>query len=308
MAQSADYHAPCIHGASLIDPSLHSPAIMEMLDIDVSQALIEHVVDCVIDVVNFALGRCPFSSTRGRPNSRRRSAAAEFAGFAKQVIDRAGIQMPGILGTLVYLDRAKPHLQLSVEEWACERVFLGALICSNKYLNDSTLKNVHWSMCTSLFNRRDIGRIEREFLDVLDFEMRMSESDILVHYKALTSLHRSWTPHLRISSPRLSTAAVRTTFRHRADSDSSTYSDDSEFTESLPATPPSSSMHVDAHIRSPSKDSDSDSSYSDNEEVDVLPRLLTHPAKDKTKDDPVTLPRFSSAFNLLRMPRFHAPS
>jgi hypothetical protein len=85
----------------------------------------------VIEVVDYALGR-PISSTRGRPNSRRRTLAAEFSAFATQVVDRAGIKMPGLLGTLVYIERAKPHLQLSLEEWACERVFLGALICSNK--------------------------------------------------------------------------------------------------------------------------------------------------------------------------------
>lgn len=83
-----------------------------------------------MDVVDFALGR-PSSSVRGRPHGRR-AAPAEFTSFARLVIERAGVHIPVLLGTLVYLDRAKPHLQLSLEEWACERVFLGALICSNK--------------------------------------------------------------------------------------------------------------------------------------------------------------------------------
>lgn len=88
----------------------------------------------MIDVVDFALGR-PSSSARGRsqgtPDSRR-TVHTEFAAFAKTVIERAGVQLPVLFGTLVYLDRARPHLQLSLEEWACERVFLGALICANK--------------------------------------------------------------------------------------------------------------------------------------------------------------------------------
>lgn len=88
----------------------------------------------MIDVVDYALGR-PSSSARGRsqasPDSRR-AVYAEFTAFARTVIERAGVQLPVLLGTLVYLDRARPHLQLSLEEWACERVFLGALICSNK--------------------------------------------------------------------------------------------------------------------------------------------------------------------------------
>lgn len=93
--------------------------------------LTEYVVDRVVDVVDYALGR-PSTSTRGRPVARSATTYAEFSGFARTVIERAGVQLPVLLGTLVYLDRAKPHLQLSLEEWACERVFLGALICSNK--------------------------------------------------------------------------------------------------------------------------------------------------------------------------------
>ncbi len=163
-------------------------------------------------------------------------------------------------------------------------------------------------MCTGLFNRRDIGRIEREFLDVLDFEMRISEADILIHHNDIVALQHPKLPRVQLSSP-LPPTTTKPSFRHRSDSDSSTYSDDS-ISDSLPATPPSSSMDVDAHIHSPSDDS----SYSDEEE-DLeagtgsipLPRLLS-PHKEKPKNDLPTLPRFSSAFNLLRVPRFHAAS
>ena len=40
--------------------------------------------------------------------------------------------MPVILATLVYLNRAKPHLHIALEEWANERVFLGAIIVASK--------------------------------------------------------------------------------------------------------------------------------------------------------------------------------
>ncbi|KIP08470.1 hypothetical protein PHLGIDRAFT_41021, partial [Phlebiopsis gigantea 11061_1 CR5-6] len=181
-----------IDGASLVDPALHSPEIVELLKTELSRTFIEYMVERVIDVVDFALGR-PSSSVRGRSHpsaESRRAVYAEFTSFARTVIERAGVQLPVLLGTLVYLDRARPHLQLSLEEWACERVFLGALICSNKYLNDSTLKNVHWSLCTGLFNKRDVGRIEREFLDVLDFELRITETEILTHYESIMLLRR----------------------------------------------------------------------------------------------------------------------
>ena len=68
-----------------------------------------------------------------------------------------------------------------------------------QYLNDSSLKNVHWAVCTGVFGKRDIGRIEREFLDVLDFELGLSEADILAHHDAIMSavspVHRNARHH-----------------------------------------------------------------------------------------------------------------
>jgi hypothetical protein len=43
-------------------------------------------------------------------------------------------------------------------------------------------------MCTGVFGKRDIGRIEREFLDVLDFELSITEGDILAHHDVIMSL------------------------------------------------------------------------------------------------------------------------
>jgi len=40
--------------------------------------------------------------------------------------------MPTLLATFVYIDRARPHLHIGLEQWALERVFLGALIVASK--------------------------------------------------------------------------------------------------------------------------------------------------------------------------------
>ncbi|KAF9227584.1 hypothetical protein BS17DRAFT_799836 [Gyrodon lividus] len=178
-------HSP-VHEASLVDPALHSPALLELLDIKLSRALIEYVVDCVVDTVDYAMGR-PSSSQRGRSLSRHSEQSA-FTTFVTNVLTRAEVTIPTILVSLVYIDRAKPHLQIALEEWACERVFLGAVIVASKYLNDSTLKNVHWALCTGVFGKRDVGRIEREFLDVLDFDLSVTEDDILSHHDSLSAV------------------------------------------------------------------------------------------------------------------------
>ncbi|KAG6819777.1 hypothetical protein H0H93_008743 [Arthromyces matolae] len=201
-----------LHHASLVDPATHSPALLELIDLKISRGIIEYVVDCVVDTVDFAMGRP--SSSRGRPLSRRPE-HAKFTTFATNVITRAEVNTATLLASLVYIDRAKPHLHIALEEWALERVFLGALIVASKYLNDSTLKNVHWALCTGVFGKRDVGRIEREFLDVLDFQLSIAEDDLLSHHDGLSTVafsantHRSRSflhPHARRSHSRHSRA------------------------------------------------------------------------------------------------------
>ncbi|THU84619.1 hypothetical protein K435DRAFT_971065 [Dendrothele bispora CBS 962.96] len=173
-----------MHPASLVDRSLHSPAILDLVDTKLSKPIIEYVVDCVADTVDYAMGRPP---VRGRQASRRPE-LAKFTNFVNTVLTRAEVTTPVVLASLVYIDRAKPHLHIALEEWALERVFLGSLIIASKYLNDSTLKNIHWALCTGVFGKRDVGRIEREFLDVLDWELSVSEQDILVHHADISAI------------------------------------------------------------------------------------------------------------------------
>ncbi|TFK23444.1 hypothetical protein FA15DRAFT_670463 [Coprinopsis marcescibilis] len=109
----------------------------------------------------------------------------KFTTFATTVITRAEITTPTLLLALVYINRARPYLHIALEEWALERVFLGALIVASKYANDSTLKNVHWALCTGVFGKRDVGRIEREFLGVLEWELGVSENEVLALWAGL---------------------------------------------------------------------------------------------------------------------------
>ncbi|KAJ7731123.1 hypothetical protein DFH07DRAFT_906161 [Mycena maculata] len=172
-------HSSPVHPASLVDPAAHSPELIQLVEIKLTRPVIEYLVDCVSETVDHALGRASpsYSPARGR--------LQKFTNFATTIIDRAEVPPATVLVTLVYIARARPHLTIALEEYAFERVFLGALIAAAKYTNDSTLKNVHWALCTGVFGKRDIGRIEREFLAVLDWELGVAEADLLAHHEAL---------------------------------------------------------------------------------------------------------------------------
>ena len=90
----------------------------------------EHLVDTVFETVDYALGR-PSSSSRGRSMSRT-SEHSKFLKFVTDVLHKAEVKVPAVLVSLVYIERAKPHIQIALEQWANERVFLGALILANK--------------------------------------------------------------------------------------------------------------------------------------------------------------------------------
>ncbi|KAK7040563.1 cyclin N-terminal domain-containing protein [Favolaschia claudopus] len=165
-----------VHPASLVPPTTHSPELLKLIDIQLSQPVYEYVSASVLETVTHAFGR---------PSPTLSAHTHKFTQFVQTVLSRAEVPTPTLLVALVYVARARTHLSIALEQWALERVFLGALIVASKYTQDSTLRNVHWAMVTGVFGRRDIGRIEREFLEVLDWELAVRESDIVELWEAL---------------------------------------------------------------------------------------------------------------------------
>ncbi|OCH91464.1 hypothetical protein OBBRIDRAFT_792181 [Obba rivulosa] len=74
-----------VHPSSLVDPATHSPALLELLEEGISRELIEYVVDCVVETVDYAMGR-PSSPRRGRSPSRD-TEHAKFTAFVTDVLE-----------------------------------------------------------------------------------------------------------------------------------------------------------------------------------------------------------------------------
>ena len=231
----------------------HSTELLQLLDLQINRGLIgmsalyqihssvpdlhiiEQLVQSTVDVVNYALD-VPTSS-RGHPTARANK-YSEFTEFVSNIVERAESTVSDILVALVYIQRARPYLSVQTEEWALHRVFLGALIVASKYTNDSTLKNIHWAMVTGTFGKRDIGRIEREFIEVLDWDFAITEADLLSLRDSLLHLtpahHTAPTEAVAISPPSSPVTSDSDT------SESSHWSDDESDSDShsTPATSP----------------------------------------------------------------------
>ena len=180
----------------------------------------EYLVRTTIETVDFALERptsClfPSSSTIPRP----------FLQLALDVIRRSRIDTPVILVALVYLERARPQFKISDKRCACERILIGALVLAAKvhnrharfhsfnpltrisvsvrqYVSDYTIKNARWARWSGTFSKEDIGRMERELLGILDWNLSLAEGDIMAHHEhllpttplSITSLKRPHSP------------------------------------------------------------------------------------------------------------------
>lgn len=219
-----------LHPASLLHPTYHSSSLLYALaHTKVDRHVLEHVVCCTTDAVDYAMGRGP-SDMRARRGSRS-PLYVNFAEFATRVIHRSQVTLPIILVALVYIERARAHLFIELEQWACERIFLGALVVASKYVNDASPKNTYWAAWTGLFGKGDIGRVEREFVDVLDWDLSLRESDIIAQHNLLTATSRSTQPHTyhhHRYHPRVGHATRRSsTFNLDDDSDWSDSEDES---------------------------------------------------------------------------------
>ncbi|KAJ7706841.1 hypothetical protein B0H17DRAFT_1287509 [Mycena rosella] len=85
-------HSSPVHAASLVDPALHSPALLQLIDIKLTRPVIEYVVDCVSETVDYALGRTtPPPHLRGRTRS---PYHAKFTSFVSTVLSRAEVMPP----------------------------------------------------------------------------------------------------------------------------------------------------------------------------------------------------------------------
>ncbi|KAJ7826677.1 hypothetical protein B0H14DRAFT_1244680 [Mycena olivaceomarginata] len=165
------------------------------IDFKLTRPVIEYVVGCVSETVDYAQER-PFA---------RSTYHTKFTTFVSTVLSRAEVPSATMLVALVYIARARPHLSIALEEYALERVFLGALIVASKYTENSPLKNVHWALCTGIFWKRDVGRIEREFLGVLDWELGVGEAELHAHQEAMWW----WLMPCAVASGKTSVLAIR---------------------------------------------------------------------------------------------------
>ncbi|KAH7878542.1 uncharacterized protein C8R40DRAFT_1066981 [Lentinula edodes] len=96
-------------------------------------------------------------------------------------IQRGEVTTSAALLSLLYIRRAKGAINVTTDSVDVDlRIFLGAIIVASKFLNDVVMRNWQWSACAGIFTVKSINTIEREFLDILDWNLNFTQSELLI--------------------------------------------------------------------------------------------------------------------------------
>ncbi|KAI8984960.1 hypothetical protein BD414DRAFT_489847 [Trametes punicea] len=173
-----------IDPASRINPLYHHPGVVEMVNMPMSSGVLDYFFNTVVlTVASAMIGPAHKIALELK--------TAKMTKFIETFLAHTRIGTPAVLVALVYLDRVREGLEIDREDWVCERLAVGALICAFKYINDAPVKAEYWAQCSGLFSKADVNRIEREFLTLLSFDMLITEGDLLEHYEGLMRATRA---------------------------------------------------------------------------------------------------------------------
>ncbi|CCD22760.1 Pcl1p NDAI_0A06050 [Naumovozyma dairenensis CBS 421] len=164
--------------------SSYSKALPILMKAPVTDDIIRFLTNATLKVLPASNYPSPPSS----PNDEYQPRLPSLMTFITNLVRYTNVYTPTLLTTVCYLNKLKRLLPKDATGLpsTIHRIFLACLILSAKFHNDSSPLNKHWVKYTDgLFTLEDVNLMERQLLQLLDWDLRVSEDDLLIDLEML---------------------------------------------------------------------------------------------------------------------------
>ncbi|CAO3702997.1 unnamed protein product [Rhizopus stolonifer] len=102
--------------------------------------------------------------------------------FIESIVTKSNTNTGTLVSSLSYARRLKKLLSHTSRGMECtrHRIFLATLIITTKYIHDTAFKNKHWMNYAEIFRSHEINLMEKQLLQLLDYNLEISDFDLIV--------------------------------------------------------------------------------------------------------------------------------
>lgn len=108
--------------------------------------------------------------------------------FVNTLFKAAELTSEYAITTLVYLERLMTYAEMDLTPKTWRRMFLGAILLSSKVWEDQAVWNVDYAQILEEISVEDINELERQFLELIEFNMNVPSSVYAKYYFHLRTL------------------------------------------------------------------------------------------------------------------------
>ena len=118
----------------------------------------------------------------GRPNLNEEPDRETVHQFVRTLFRAAQLSSEYAITTLVYLERLMTYAEIDLTPKTWRRMFLGAILLSSKVWEDQAVWNVDYAQILEEISVDDINELERQFLELIQFNMNVPSSVYAKYY------------------------------------------------------------------------------------------------------------------------------